>query len=368
MRIRRTQRAAEGVAGYLFLLPFLLWLLIFFAYAFVRSVYFSFTDYNLFQPPVWTGLANYLALFREPLFLTALRNSLAFALVVTPAQTLLAFLLALVLNQKLRGILAFRSAYYMPSVTSSIVITLIFIWLYQRQGAINYLLTLGRAYGHLVLAGLALLVLFQLAQVLLERRRGLPAGWTDPVLGLSSLFLAVGAVAALVAAGVLPLARPADPVSIIWLNTTDRFPQGPISAPIPLIAIMLMNIWTTAPTFMLLYLAGLQDVPRELYEAAAVDGAKPWQQVVHITWPQLRPVTFLVLTLGLIGTLQMFDQVAIIGDQAPLQSTITLAYYVYHNAFPPGAIPRLGMASAAAVVLAVLTLCVVWLQRRVLRY
>ena len=82
---------------------------------------------------------------------------------------------------------------------------------------------------------------------------------------------------------------------------------------------MMLNTWTTAPTFMLLYLAGLQDIPRELYEAAAVDGANRWQQFRYVTVPQLKHITFLVMALGLIGTLQMFDQVAIIGSAAPLR-------------------------------------------------
>ena len=129
---------------------------------------------------------------------------------------------------------------------------------------------------------------------------------------------------------------------------------------------MLFNIWTTAPTFMLLYLAGLQDIPRELYEAAAVDGAENWHVLRYIVVPQLKPITFLVITMGLIGTLQMFDQVAILGEQAPRTSIITLAYYIYANIFPSSASPRVGMASAAAMFLALLTFLIVYVQRRVL--
>ena len=360
-----SDRVQEAVAAYLFLAPYLFSLVVFFAYAFVRTLYFSFTQYDLFNPPTWVGLRNYVALLTEPRFLTALQNSITFSVVVTAAQTAFALMLALVLNQKLRGITFFRAAYYMPSVASSVVITLIFIWLYQRAGAINYLLTMALVYRRVLLVFLAGTAVLQVAMVLYERRRGQPASPLEPSLLVTAMLLAGAATAALWVAGVVTPVEGVQPVSIPWLNTRRRWPDGPISAPIPLEAIMLLNTWTTAPTFMLLYLAGLQEIPRELYEAASVDGASPWQQFRHITLPQLRHVTFLVVTLGLIGTLQMFDQVAVIGDQAPLESVITLAYYVYSNVFPGGAVPRVGQAAAAAMTLAVLTLVVVLIQRKV---
>lgn len=358
-----TERVQESLAAYLFLLPYLFGLVVFFAYAFGRTVYFSFTRYDLFSAPQWVGLANYVGIFQEPRFLTALANSLTFAVVVTSAQTIFALALALVMNQRLRGITFFRAAYYMPSVTSSIVITLIFIWMFQRTGVMNYLITLGSRHWPIILTFVTLTALVQAALVKLERRRHLPAAPLEPSLLVTAAMVALAATAGLAAAGVVSSVAGVEQVTITWLNTRRRFPEW--GAPIPLEAIMMLNTWTTAPTFMLLYLAGLQDIPRELYEASSVDGATPWQQFRHITVPQLRPVTFLVVTMGLIGTLQMFDQVAIIGDQAPLESVITLAYYVYNNVFPGGAVPRIGMASAGAVILAVLTLAVVLVQRKV---
>lgn len=360
-----SERVQEAVAAYLFLAPFLFSLVVFFAYAFARTLYFSFTQYDLFSAPTWVGLRNYVALLTEPRFLTALQNSITFAVVVTAAQTVFALMLALALNQKLRGITFFRAAYYMPSVASSVVITLIFIWLYQRAGAINYLLTVAMVYRRVLVAWVVGTVVLQSALVLYERGRGRPASPLEPSLLVTAMLLAGAASAALWVAGVVTPVEGVQPVAIPWLNTRRRWPGGPVSAPIPLEAIMLLNTWTTAPTFMLLYLAGLQEIPRELYEAASVDGASAWQQFRHITLPQLRHVTFLVVTLGLIGTLQMFDQVAVIGDQAPLESVITLAYYVYSNVFPGGAVPRVGQAAAAAMTLALLTLVVVLIQRKV---
>lgn len=361
-----SRHGQEALAAYLFLLPFVLSLAIFFGYAFIRTIYFSFTDYNMFEPPKWVALANYVAIFREARFLTALRNSLAFSIIVTLTQTAFALLLAVVLNNKLKGITFFRAAYYMPSVASSVVVTLIFLWMFQRTGVFNYVLELFARYWPFLVAFVAIAALFQFAQVVWDRSRGRPVGWFEPASLLTSFLLAAVGVAALWATGKIS-ALDVDPIRVVWLNTRRTIPEGGgwLSVPIPLLAIMMLNSWTTAPTFMLLYLAGLQDIPKELYEAAAVDGANKWHQFRYVTFPQLRHVTFLVMALGLIGTLQMFDQVAIIGPAAPLDSVITLAYYVYSNAFPGGSLPRVGMASAAAVILAVLTLIALMVQRLV---
>jgi len=344
------------------LLTPLLWTLaVAFLYAFGRAVYFSFTDYNLFKITEFTGFQNYVRLFQDRLFVLALWHSLFYAVGVTAAQTVGALLLAVLLNRKLRGLTFFRASYYVPSVASSIVITLIFMWLMNRSGAVNYALTWTGNHFLYLLAFVAIVLILQSAFVLFERAKGLPARWFDPLLLLLSLAGAALALFVLNEVGWLSVVA-GEPVAIPWLTTTKKF----LGVPLPFLSIMLLNVWTTAPTMMLLFLAGLQDVPRSLYEAAELDGASARQKLLRITIPALRPVTFLVLTLGLIGTLQMFDQVAITAGVAPLESTITLAYYVYWNIFGSGHLPRVGMASAAALVLAVLTLTVVLLQRKFL--
>jgi multiple sugar transport system permease protein len=365
MRIRRN----ETTAALLFLTPFLLTLGIFFIYATVRAVYFSFTDYDLFNAPQWVGWRNYRDLFLDENFLTALRNSLVFATVVTLVQTVGALVMAAVLNQRIRGLSFFRTAFYMPSVTSSVVITLIFLWMYQRRGAFNYLATQFQTYLPQIVAFLAIALVLQAVQVLWERSRGLPAKALDPALLVVSLLLAGGVTYAVTALGYLA-PREAVDVDFVWLQTRQEVPAGApmwLRAPVPLIAIMIQNVFTTIPTFMLMFLAALQDVPKSYYEAASLDGATPAQQFVYITVPSVRPVTFLVVTLGLIGTLQMFDQVAIFGDAAPLRSVITLAYFVYNRMFPGAQLPEVGFASAAAMFLAALTLVIVMLQRLFLR-
>ncbi len=355
----RRARFVEAVYALTFLLPYLLTLLVFFVFAFLRTFYFSFTDYDLFHSPKWVGLANYLALFREPLFVQAFKNTLAYALIVTLAQTVLALGLAAVLNQKLVGITFFRTVYYIPSILSSAAVTLIFLWLYQRKGFVNFASAWILTYAPILATAAGLFLLLQALQVIWERRRGLPVHFFDPALATVSLLLAGAGTALLWWFGVVE-PRSDVVVNLVWLNTRRTW----LGIPIPLWAIILQNVYTTVPTFMLLYLAGLQDVPKNLYEAAAIDGATPWQQFRYVTVPLLRPLTFLVITLGLIGTLQLFDQVALFGSAAPLESKITLAYYVYNNVFPSAATPRVGDASAAAIVLALLTLVVVLLQRR----
>lgn len=362
-------RSRETLAAWLFLSPFLVSLFVFFIYASARAVYFSFTDYNLFNEPEWVGLRNYINLFQDDNFLTALRNSLLFAATVTTVQTVGALLMAAALNQRVRGLGFFRAAFYMPSVTSSVVITLIFLWMYQRRGLFNYLLTQFNAWLPIILTFLALFVLTQAVQVLLERRRGFPAAWTDPAFLIISLLIAAGASFVLSMTGLIE-PRQVSQVNFIWLQTRQEVPgvfPAWLRAPVPLIAIMIQNIFTTIPTFMLMFLAALQDVPRAHYEAAALDGATPAQQFRHITVPAVQPVTFLVVTMGLIGTLQMFDQVAIFGDAVPLRSVITLAYFVYDRMFPGAQLPEVGFASAAAIFLAVLTLIIVFVQRRFIR-
>ena len=356
--MNRLRRNETGYA-LLFLAVFGFSIGVFFVYALVRTVFFSFTDYDLFAEPNLIGLRNYLTLFTDDLFLIALRNTLGFAVVVTTVQTFLALVLASVLNQKLRGITFFRTVYYVPSILSSAAITLIFLWLYQRGGFINFAVSWVWAHAPILLSFLALFALFQAVQVVWERRQGLPAAALDPALAAMSVLFA-GLLTAL-----LTLFGPVGVLEGVafeqtWLNTRETF----LGLPVPLWAIMLQNIYTTIPTFMIIYLAGLQDVPKSLYEAAAIDGATRAQQFFRVTVPMLRPVTFLVVTLGLISTLQLFDQVALFGDAAPLESRVSLAFYVFRSAFPEGGASRIGLASAAALVLAAITLVIVLLQRR----
>jgi len=126
---------------------------------------------------------------------------------------------------------------------------------------------------------------------------------------------------------------------------------------------MLLNIWTTAPTFMIIYIAGLQDIPETLYEAARIDGASDWQIIRKVTIPLLRPVTFLVVALGTIGAFQVFDQVYVMqgGLGGPLKATLSPVLEIYDNAFLNYV---MGLACAEAFVLFAVIFTFTALQKR----
>ncbi len=352
----------SNLVPWLFVSPFLISLMLFFVYAAIRSVIFSFTDYNLFDKPNFVGFQNYISLFSDANFKFALRNTLVYAVIVTSIQSFLALLLAAILNMKIRGIYFFRAGFYLPSITSSVVITVIFLWLFQRTGFINYIFTILRGELPFIALSFGFTFIFQIVLVYLEKKRGMPAKILELPLLIMSIIISLAIVALLRLTGIIHPGE-IDPVNIVWLQTRETF----IGVPRPLWAIIIQNIFTTIPTLMLIFLAGLQDVPPPLYEAAKIDGADSIQRFFRITLPGLKPVIFLVLTLSLIGTLQMFDQVAVYGDAVPLQSVITLAYYVYNRMFPGGTLPQVGTASAAALFLAAITIAAVMLQRKVLK-
>lgn len=350
------------LAPWLFLTPFLIVQAVFFLFAVGRAVYFSFTDYNMFNEPGWVGFRNYANLFAEANFLTALWNTLSYALIVTVSQTFLALGAAVFLNRKLRGIRFFQASFYLPSVASSVVITLIFLWLFQRNGAINYAAAWLAAHGVRILFFLATAFFVLFVSWAYERLRGFPAKLFDPALSCFALLAALVVFVVVSILGFFPPVEVGDP-DFVWLQTRDRF----LGVSRPLWAIIIQNVFTTVPTLMLLFLAGLQDVSQSLYEAAKIDGAGPVTSFFRITIPALRPVMFLVVTMSLIGTLQMFDQVAIYGDAVPFESVVTLAYFVYNRMFPGAQLPEVGLASSAALFLAFFTLALVALQRLFLK-
>ena len=350
------------VAAYLFLAPFFLSTGIFFFYAFARAVYYSFSNFNLFNTPRLIGLKPYADVLSDPLFQRALANSLIFAVVVTTLQTIFSLLMAVALNNKIKGMGFFRSAWYMPSITSSVVITLIFLWLFQRRGIANYLITQFQAYLPYFLSIMGLFIAAQIVQVLLERARKLPAGWFDPALAAVSALIAVVVTVILSFTGIIGV-RDVPPFDFQYFADAWFSLGGVQILSIPLLVIIIQNTFTTVPTLMLFFLAGLQNIPGALYEAADIDGATPFEKLMNVTVPMLRPVTFYVITVGLIGTMQMFDQVAVIGDAAPQSTLITLAYYVYTNTFKAGAAP-VNLAAAAGIILALIILVMVFIQRK----
>lgn len=309
----------EMLAAYAFLAPYLIITLVFTVGVILFALYIAFYEYNIFSPPQYVGLANFKNAFTDRNFQQSLVNVFWYALIVTVVQTILALLLAVVLNSKLRGREAFRTIFYTPSVTSSVVISMIFWWLYLRAGFLNYFLV-------------QFLGIFGITFVRVD--------WLNDPRGLFQLIAGVFG-------GAIPSAQ--------WVL------KGPS---VTLMAIMFQNIFTTIPTFMLMFLAALQDVPGVVYEAAELDGATATQKFFRITVPLMRPAILLVVVLGTIGTLQIFDQVKILTSGGPLGTTLTPVFMVYREALGTQGGIQMGYASAMAFILAVIIFVFTFLQRR----
>ena len=331
-RTRSQENRRQALAGWLFVSPALLGLIIFLMVPIILALYISFTNWDGLSSPIsgdakWVGLHNYQQLLTHDgltrrTFVGALRNNFWFVLFVVPAQTALALWLAILVNNKyLRGRSFFRTAFYFPSITSSIAITLVFLFLFQGGGAVNGILNWFGIKGPNWLADSRGVLHVWLSGVGVTK----PPGWTQhTVLGQS-----------------------------LW----DWF-SGPSIA---MFVIIILVVWTTSGTFMLMFLAALQNVNDDLYEAGDLDGVGPWQRFRYITLPSLRPTLLLVLTLGLIGTWQVFDQIYLTGNNP---ATRTPAYMSFDQSFQNN---HFGVGSAIAFLLFALIMTLSTLQRRIVK-
>jgi multiple sugar transport system permease protein len=263
--------------GLFFCSPVILGLAAFTLYPMLASLYYSFCNYPMLKPPVWVGLANYRTLIHDPVFYKALYNTAYYAVFATPAGIVTAFLLALLLNQKVKGMAVFRTMFFVPSIVPMVAGSVLWLWLLNPQyGLVNT-----------ILLGLHLPAFNALA---------------DPA-----------------------TAKP---------------------------ALILMSVWGVGG-WMLIYLAGLQDVPVDLYEAAEIDGAGPLQRMRHITIPFMSPHLFFTLIMGFIGAATYFTQAYVMtdGKGGPVDSTRFFSIYLFQNAFQYF---KMGYACAMAWILFVL--------------
>ncbi len=264
----------KAYTPYLFLLPALAFMGVFLFYPIVDVFRLSFTDYNMITEANFTGLENYRTLFNDPLFWKTLKNSFIYLIGVVPVLVIAPIFLAILVNHKLAGIKWFRAAYYIPVVTSMVVVGIMWKWLYQGNGILNYILQ---------------------------------------SLGIINN-------------------------QINWL--TD--PQ------IALFAVMAVTVWKGLGYYMVIYLSGLQSIPQELYEVSDIDGASWWQKQIHVTIPLLKPSIMLVSILSSIAAMKVFTEVYVMTKGGPLNSSKTLVYYIYEEAFEN---LTLGYAAAMGFVL-----------------
>lgn len=285
---KRTLR--EASQGYSFMAPTIFVLALFIIGPILYAFFLSFHKVQLLGTATYefVGLSNFTNISDDSRALRALWNTFKYVIIVVPIQTLLALILAATLNAGLKGQSIFRIVYFLPTLTSSAVLTLIFMWMYNQNGLVNEILS---------------------------------------ILGLPTYN---------------------------WMGDPS----------VALIAIMIMNIWATAPFFMVIYLAALQDIPDSLYEAAELDGANAFKKFIYITVPNLRPVTSFVVIMGLIGTFQLFDQSFIFsgGSGGPDNSTLTVVLLIYQYAFK--SLGTMGYAAAIAVMLSIVILVATLLQRK----
>jgi multiple sugar transport system permease protein len=277
-----TARIREALVGYGFVFLPMGFFALFFIWPIIYAIYISRYDWGVLGKLDNVGWKNYTDLYHDELFRRALRNTLLYTAVVVPAQMALGLLLALAVNQKIRGRGFFRSAYYFPAIASSAAITAIFIYLLSADGLLNSII-----------------------------------GGHRPWLG--------------------------DPATALW-------------------AVMGLNVWTTSATVMLFYLAALQSIPTDVYEASAIDGAGRWRTFSKITFPLLKPGHYFVAVVSIVGCLKVFDQPYIVsgGTGGPAYSTLMVVLYLYQTAFQN---IQFGYAAAMGVALFAVILTLTLVQR-----
>jgi len=284
-------RKQETRAGLLFILPWIIALLVFTTYPVLATLYLSFTEYNIIQPPSWIGLDNYQSMFSDdPAFWKAVRNSAVYALVSVPLKLVIAFGLASLLNMAVRGIGIYRTMFYLPTLVPPIAATIVFVLLFSPAGGpINTILS-----------------------------------W-------------------------------------VGIRAPDWFNDPTWAMP----ALILLGVWPLGVET-LAFLAGLKEIPQDLLDAAAVDGAEGWQRLRHVILPLISPVILFNLVIGVIYSFQVFTQALVIGGQngEPLGSTLVFLVLIYQNAFRYFS---MGYAAALSVFLFVVVLVLTLLIFRTAR-
>ena len=266
-------RKGEHIWLWVLLAPTLFGLLIGTLGPVLAAIGISFSNWDVITPPTFAGLENYQNLLKDPTFRKALMNTVYYVGVMVPVSTVLSLGLALLLNQKLRAITWYRTAYFLPVVSSTVAVALVWSWIYSKDfGLLNYVLR---------------------------------------TLGLNP---------------------------IAWLSST-RWAMP---------AVIIMGVWGILGEGMIIFLAGLQSISQSYYEAAEVDGASGWQKLWRITLPLITPSLFFFFIITMINAFQAFEQIYIMTRGGPVNSTTTIVYYIYRNAFRNF---KMGYASSQAIVL-----------------
>jgi len=274
IKIVNTLQKKETITGWLFILPVIIGLSIFQYGAMIYSMYISCTKWDLLTPPKWVGIANYLDILHDKEFYQCMSNTLFFVIVMVPFGIALSMSMAIALNRQIKGCSLFRATFYMPSITSTIAISMIWLWIFNPdQGVLNTILRVIGVHN--------------------------PPRWLE---------------------------------SVIWAKP----------------ALSIVKLWQCSGYYMVIYLAGLQNIPNELYEAGDIDGANFWQKIQYITIPMLAPTTFFVTIMLMIDSFNTFEVIYAMTKGGPGGSTNTILYYIYTKAFQSY---RMGYAASLSWVL-----------------
>lgn len=268
--------------------------LVFVLYPIIKSFQMSFFEWSIYSESqsVFVGLNNYIRAFHDPIISLALKNTVVYTLVTVPTGVIIALLVALLLNSIIRGRVLFRTLFYLPVITSWVVVSFLFRYFFQSpKGTLNNLLV----------------NVFHIIEN--------PVAWLQDV-------------------------------------PTAFFP------------IWTLGIWKEIGWAMVIFLAALQMIPVELYEAASIDGANSWRRFVSITLPLIRPTLIFVLVVLMIGAFNVFTPVFLITNGGPLQRTEVILSYMFHQAFD---YLDFGYGAAISFLLAALIIVLSFLQIRFLR-
>lgn len=383
----------KTIAGYAFILPWLIALALFIGFPFLGGFYFSFCDFPPLKGPLFIGLENYTQLLHDPVFHRSLGVTLIYGAVAIPLGVLLALTLALLLNTRIRGQSVYRVVFFLPHLVPTVVVALLWLWIFNPDyGLLNLLLrhlmhwadlwtglffdldaaSAGHAFATgrtaILLAGpLAVVLAFSpwLQPELDKHPRGARFVRAASVItcALATLFTAYAVMVRIMPGDVRKLHSPG------WLSDASPFPSAISSAPSwALWGIIVMSMWGVGQ-MAVIYLAKLQDVPVQLYEAADIDGASWWKKTRHITIPLISPVILFNVVMAIIGTFQVFTEPYIMTRGGPEDKTRFVAMFIYDHAF---LYQNVGYAAAVAWILFLLivglTLLAFRLSRRHVYY